>query len=173
MDAPLSEFSGHVREVHNEVAFGHGEIVRGANHVLGYAAMPAHKFPDVPPKNTVVSLHDIQRLCEAKGLPRLWTRIAADPPHKPFRSDGCSLFVNEIAKINIYPACFFHDLKYWSGFPNSTPAERLARFIADAELMTDLASLGVDFFIAETVFRGVRTGGGPISLPFSWGFGRV
>jgi len=135
--------------------------------------MPVHKFPDVPPKNTVVSLHDIQRLCEAKGLPRLWKRIATDPPHKPFASDGCSLFFNEIAKINIYPACFFHDLKYWSGYPNSTPAERLERFIADAELMTDVASLGVDFFIAETVFRGVRTGGGPVSLPFSWGFGRV
>jgi hypothetical protein len=81
--------------------------------------------------------------------------------------------LNEIAKISIYPACFFHDLKYWSGYPNSTPGERLERFIPDAELMTDVASLGVDVFIAETVFRGVRTGGGPISLPFSWGFGRV
>ena len=45
--------------------------------------------------------------------------------------------------------------------------------MADAELMVDVASLGVDFFIAETMFRGVRTGGGPVSLPFSWGFGRI
>jgi hypothetical protein len=135
--------------------------------------MSAHKFPEVPPKHTVVSLEEIKRLCEAKGLPRLWTRIADDPPMRPFSSDGCSLFFNEIAKISIYPACFFHDLKYRSGYPNSTPTERLERFIADAELMVDVATLGVDFFIAETMFRGVRTGGGPISLPFSWGFGRV
>ena len=76
-------------------------------------------------------------------------------------SDGCSLFFNQLANINIYPACFFHDLKYWSGYPVSTPEERLERFAADAELMVDVASLGADFFIAETMFRGVRTGGGP------------
>jgi hypothetical protein len=135
--------------------------------------MSVHTFPDVPPKNTVVSLQDIQRLCEAKGLPLLWKKIADDPPQRPFASDGCSLFFNEIAKISIYPACFFHDLKYWSGYPTSTPAERLERFIADAELMTDVATLGVDFFVAEVVWRGVRTGGGPVQLPFSWGFGRI
>ena len=135
--------------------------------------MPNLNFPDVPPKGTVVSLGDIQRLCEAKGLPHLWQRIAADPPPKPFASDGCSLFFDRIATISIYPACFFHDLKYWSGYPNLTEAERLERFVADAELMVDVASLGVDFFIAEMVFRGVRTGGGPVSLPFSWGFGRT
>lgn len=50
---------------------------------------------------------------------------------------------------------------------------KLERFVADAELMVDVASLGVDFFIAEMMFRGVRTGGGPVSLPFSWGFGRI
>lgn len=130
-------------------------------------------FPDVPPKGTVVSLQDIQRLCEAKGLARVWQRIAADPPPKPFVSDGCSLFFNQLANVNIYPACFFHDLKYWCGYPASTPAERLERFIADSELMVDVARLGVDFFIAETMFRGVRTGGGPSALPFAWGFGRI
>ena len=130
-------------------------------------------FPNVPPKGAVVSLSDLQALCEAKGLPRLWQRIAADPPPKPFVSDGCSLFFNQLANVNIYPACFFHDIKYWCGYPVSTPAERLERFIADTELMTDVAILGVDFFIAETMFRGVRTGGGPGALPFSWGFGRI
>jgi hypothetical protein len=151
-----------------------GEIVRGAGHVLRYARpMPEPIFPDVPLKGTVVSLQEIQRLCEAKGLHHLWQRIAADPPPKSFASDGCSLFFNQIANISIYPACFFHDLKYWCGYAIHTPAERLARFTADAELMVDVASLGVDFFIAETIFRGVRTGGGPIGLPYSWGFGRT
>jgi hypothetical protein len=135
--------------------------------------MAALSFPPVPAKGVVVSMPDIKRLCEAKGLPRLWERIAADPPPKPFTSDGCSLFFNQLANIDIYPACFFHDLKYWCGYPVSTPAERLERFVADAELMVDVAALGADFFIAETMFRGVRTGGGPGSLPFSWGFGRM
>jgi len=80
-------------------------------------------FPDVPAKGAFVSMDDIRRLCEAKDLPRLWRRIAADPPPKPFSSDGCSLFFNQLANINIYPACFFHDLKYWSGYPVSTPEE--------------------------------------------------
>ena len=130
-------------------------------------------FPEVPPKGSIVTLPDIQRLCEAKGLPRLWQRIAADPPPKPFASDGCSLFFNQLATINIYPACFFHDLKYWCGYPVHTPPEKLERFIADTELMVDVATLGVDFFIAETMFRGVRSGGAPGPLPFAWGFGRV
>ena len=130
-------------------------------------------FPNVPAKGTVVTLPEIERLCMARGLPHLWRRIQADPPPKPFASDGCSLFFDKIADVSIYPACFFHDLKYWSGYPNLSREEQLERFIADAELMTDVASLGVDFFIAETIFRGVRSGGGPVKLPFSWGFGRT
>ena len=43
-------------------------------------------FPDVPPKGATVTLPEMQRLCESKGLPRLWQRIAADPPPKPFVS---------------------------------------------------------------------------------------
>jgi len=108
-----------------------------------------------------------------RAFPACGSGSPTTPPPKPFVSDGCSLFFDEIARTSIYPACFFHDLKYWCGYPNSTPAERLERFIADAELMIDVATLGVDFFIAETIFRGVRTGGGPFGLPFSWEFGRV
>jgi hypothetical protein len=130
-------------------------------------------FPAVPAKGQVVAIPELLRLCAAKGLHRLVARIEADPPPKPFRSDGCSLFFNAIAGIDIYPACFFHDIKYWAGFPNASPSEQLERFIADAELMIDVASLGVDLFVAETMFRGVRVGGGPVKLPFSWGFGRT
>ena len=158
---------------HNGSSRGTGRIVRARAACYATRAMATLTFPDVPPKGAFVSMDDIRRLCEAKDLPRLWLRIAADPPPKPFMSDGCSLFFNQLANINIYPACFFHDLKYWSGYPVATPVERLERFAADAELMVDVASLGADFFIAETMFRGVRTGGGPGSLPFSWGFGRM
>jgi hypothetical protein len=136
--------------------------------------MPHHSgFPDVPPKGTVVPISEIRRLCQAKGLQRVVQRIDADPPPKPFSSDGCSLFFNSIAGVDIYPACFFHDIKYWSGHPNLSDEEELERFIADAELMIDVACLGVDLFVAETMFRGVRVGGGPVKLPFSWGFGRI
>jgi hypothetical protein len=64
--------------------------------------MATPTFPDVPPKGTVVSLQDVQRVCEAKGLP---------------------------ASTSIAPA--------------------------------------------ETMFRGVRIGGGSWSLHYSWGFGRM
>jgi hypothetical protein len=131
------------------------------------------EFPVVPPKGTVVALPEVLQLCDAKALGRLRQRIEADPPPKPFVSDGCSVFFNSIAGISIYPACFFHDLKYWAGYPNLSRQEQAERFIADAELMIDVVSLGVDPFIAETIFRGVRVGGGPVSLPFSWGFGRT
>jgi hypothetical protein len=131
------------------------------------------EFPAVPSKGTAVSLQEILRLCDARRLDRLRQRIEADPPPKPFASDGCSVFFDSIAGVSIYPACFFHDLKYWAGYPNLTRQEQVERFIADAELMIDVAGLGVDPFIAETIFRGVRLGGGPIQLPFSWGFGRT
>jgi hypothetical protein len=130
-------------------------------------------IPDLPAKGARVTIEQMQHLCEAKGLPHLWQRITADPPRKPFASDGCSLFFNQIAGVSIYPACFFHDLKYWAGYPTMDPAEQLERFVADAELMIDVASLGVDLFVAETMFRGVRTGGAPGALPFAWGFGRT
>ena len=130
-------------------------------------------FPQVPAKGQIVSVQEIERLCAAKNLPGLWQRIHDDPPQKPFKSDGCTAFFDQITNINIYPACFFHDLKYWAGYPDWSPGEQLERFIADAELMTDVATLGADFFLADTMFRGVRLGGGPVSLPFSWGFGRT
>src|SRR5690349_18920615 len=98
-------------------------------------------IPDLPAKGARVTLEQMQRLCAAKGLPHLWQRIKADPPRKPFASDGCSLFFNQIAGVSIYPACFFHDLKYWAGYPTMDPSEQLERFVADAELMIEFASL--------------------------------
>ena len=130
-------------------------------------------FPTVPPKGEIVPIDDIRTLCQAKGLPDLWSRIEADRPVNPFKSDGCTAFFDQIAGINIYPACFFHDLKYWAGYPEVTPEEYRLRFIADGELMTDVVLLGADPFIGVTMFHGVRAGGGPLlKLPFSWGFGR-
>jgi len=116
-----------------------------------------------------VPLPQIKEICEHYGLIELWRKIERDPPTQPFKSDGCTGWVNEWRGISIYPAGFLHDLKYWSGYPG----EEVARLIADAELMIDVARLLNSTGMAETMFAGVRVGGNEkLDTPFSWGFGR-
>jgi len=123
----------------------------------------------LPAKGTEVSIPEIRDICLAHGLIDLWTKIEADPPPKPFRSDGCSMWFDAWQGIDLYPACFFHDLKYWCGYPGQD-GERL---IADAELMIDVARAGAPK-MAEIMFHGVRVGGHEaLKRPFSWGFGRA
>ena len=96
--------------------------------------------------------------------------IEQHPPPKPFQSDGCSLWFDTWEGTSLYPACFFHDLKYWAGFPG----EEVERLIADAELMIDVARLLSATSMAEIMFHGVRVGGTDLfKTPFCWGFGRV
>ncbi len=122
----------------------------------------------LPEKNTEVPLNDIQIICQEYGLLDLWKKIENDPPKKPFKSDGCSMWCDSWQGVDFYPACFFHDLKYWCGYPDET-AERL---IADAELMIDIARAGAPK-MAEVMFAGVRIGGHEaLNRSFSWGFGR-
>ena len=124
---------------------------------------------ELPKKGEIVPLDKIQEICEYFNLQELWAKIKKDPPPRPFKSDGCTLWVDEWEGVSLYPACFKHDLKYWAG----QPGEHLARLIADAELMIDVAKLLDDTSIAETMFTGVRLGGNEnFKLPFSWGFGR-
>ena len=117
----------------------------------------------------VVPLERIKEICAAYGLPSLWAKIERDPPPRPFKSDGCTGWVNEWRGISIYSAGFLHDLKYWAGYPN----EEVERLVADAELMIDVARLLNDTKMAETMFHGVRIGGHEhFQASFSWGFGR-
>ena len=123
----------------------------------------------LPPKGEEVPLPRIKEICEYFDLHALWAKIAKDPPPRPFRSDGCTLWVDIVQGVSIYPACFLHDLKYWAGYPG----EEVARLIADAELMIDVARLLDDIVMPEIMFRGVRVGGHEaFKRPFSWGFGR-
>ncbi len=123
----------------------------------------------LPAKGEEVPLPKIKEICEHFGLDELWAKIAKDPPARPFSSDGCSLWLDTWQGVSIYRACFLHDLKYWAGYPG----EDVARLIADAELMIDVARLLKDTAMAEIMFRGVRVGGHEIfKRPFSWGFGR-
>lgn len=124
---------------------------------------------DLPKKGEEVSLQKIKEICESFGLHDLWKKIEKDPPPKPFKSDGCSMWFDSYQGVSLYPACFLHDLKYWAGYPG----ENVARLIADAELMIHVARLMDDTQMAEIMFHGVRLGGHELfKQPFSWGFGR-
>lgn len=124
---------------------------------------------ELPKKGEVVLLPKIKEICDFYHLGDLWAKIVTDPPVKPFKSDGCSLWVDCWKGTDIYPACFIHDLKYWAG----REGEDLERFIADCTLMIEVAKLTEDLTLAETMFLGVRLGGHEIlKQTFSWGFGR-
>jgi hypothetical protein len=123
----------------------------------------------LPQMGEEVALPTIKEICEHFGLHELWAKIAQNPPPQRFRSDGCSLWFDTWQGVDLYPACFLHDLKYWAGYPG----EDVDRLIADAELMIDVARLLQDTVMAEIMFRGVRVGGHEsFKRSFSWGFGR-
>lgn len=129
---------------------------------------PPLPFP-LPAVGETVDLPAIEKICTHFGLAALWKRIEADPPPLPFKSDGCSHWVDDWKGASLYPACFVHDLKYWAGHPGDD-VERLA---ADAELMIDVARTTGSTALAETMFHGVRVGGTEhLRASFSWGFGR-
>ena len=123
----------------------------------------------LPPKGGQVSLAEIKTICEHYGLMSLWAKIEADPPTKPFKSDGCTSWVDKVKGRSIYSACFLHDLKYWAGYPG----DKVERLVADAELMIDVARILESTPMAETMYAGVRVGGTEhLGAKFSWGFGR-
>jgi hypothetical protein len=116
-----------------------------------------------------VDLATIQAICTHYGLAALWKKIERDPPARPFKSDGCTGWVDEWKGVSLYPAGFLHDLKYWAGYPG----EEVERLVADAELMIDVARLLNSTRMAEVMFHGVRIGGHEhLQADFSWGFGR-
>jgi hypothetical protein len=131
--------------------------------------MAATEDYHLPAMGEVVDLPTIKTICEHYGLAALWQKIQRDPPPKPFKSDGCTGWVNEWHGISIYSAGFRHDLKYWAGYRG----EDVERLVADAELMIDVARLLNSTEMAEVMFHGVRVGGVEhLNAAFSWGFGR-
>lgn len=123
----------------------------------------------LPALGEVVPLERIREICEFHGLHALWRKIERDPPVRPFKSDGCTGWFDDWKGVSLYPAGFFHDLKYWAGYPG----EDVERLAADAELMLDVARLLGTTEMAETMFHGVRLGGSDkLKTSFAWGFGR-
>jgi len=129
---------------------------------------------DLPRKGERVSLDEIRAICAHYGLAELWSKIEQDPPQKTFSSDGCSCWFDSWRAHDLYPACFIHDLHYWAGYPDGRPGENIARLIADAELMIEVARRMGETTMAEIMFHGVRVGGHQFfKQGFSWGFGRT
>ena len=125
---------------------------------------------NLPEAGTEVSLVQIREIYSHFRMVDLWEKIARDPPGVPFCSDGCSLWFDKWDGFDLYPACFKHDLKYWSGYP----VEEVERLVADAELMIDVAQIMGSTQMAELMFAGVKVGGVKrVKASFSWGFGRV
>lgn len=139
--------------------------------IAGATPVPPVPRPqlELPPIGEEVPLPRIRQICEHYGLRELWRKIEAEPPPRPFRSDGCTGWFDDWKGVSLYPAGFLHDLKYWAGYPG----EHVERLVADAELMIDVARLLGSTEMAETMFHGVRLGGSEkFNAPFTWGFGR-
>ncbi len=125
---------------------------------------------NLPEAGKEVTLEQVKDICSQFNMVALWEKIERDPPGVPFCSDGCSLWFDKWEGFDLYPACFKHDLKYWSGYPG----EEVERLVADAELMIEVAQIMGSTQMAEVMFAGVRVGGVEwVKASFSWGFGRV
>ena len=86
---------------------------------------------------------------------------------QPFTTDGCSLFPDRAptGDADWCVCCVAHDLAYWRG---GTAEQRLA---ADEALKACVAKAAGDA-LAQTMFLGVRAGGGPeLQTSFRWGYG--
>ena len=93
---------------------------------------------------------------------------AAQLDLKPFASDGCSLFPDRayINKKDWCTCCVAHDLAYWRG----GSAEQRLR--ADEALRDCVLKATNNKVLAELMFVGVRSGGGPYFFtPYRWAYG--
>src|SRR5215217_5470231 len=87
----------------------------------------------------------------------LFSGCAASETLKPFTTDGCSLFPDRslIGKADWCSCCLAHDLSYWRG------GDADARTAADNVLKACVLKATGDRKLADLMYVGVRTGGGP------------
>ena len=87
---------------------------------------------------------------------------------RPFATDGCSLFPDRSpsGKADWCSCCVAHDLVYWRGGTSE------ARLKADRELLACVRQQTGSDALADAMFVGVRSGGGPyLKTPYRWGYG--
>ncbi len=123
---------------------------------------------NLPTKGQQVPLDELISLSRFYGKIDIEEALTSFVPKGVFVSDGCSMWPDSWFGDNIFPACFWHDVRYWCG----VPGDDIARLIADTELAKDVAILAnVD--LARLMFTGVGFGGtDKIDTPFRWGYGR-
>jgi hypothetical protein len=79
-----------------------------------------------------------------------------------FKSDGCSKFPDG----SYYSCCYLHDVAYWAGGTEE------ARELADKALRACVIEITHNEALAETMYLGVRAGGGPgLRTHYRWGYG--
>lgn len=86
----------------------------------------------------------------------------------PFTTDGCSMFPDRsaLSKADWCSCCVVHDLAYWRG---GTAQERLE---ADKGLQACVLRASGNAALADLMFAGVRSGGGPyFYTPYRWAYG--
>lgn len=104
----------------------------------------------------------------AGALPIFLSACASTQGLQPFSTDGCSLFPDRslVSTSDWCGCCLAHDLAYWRG---GTAEERLQ---ADQDLKNCVLATAGSPELADFMFAGVRTGGGPYFLtPYRWGYG--
>ncbi|MEC5385035.1 hypothetical protein VVD49_04830 [Uliginosibacterium sp. H3] len=85
-----------------------------------------------------------------------------------FSTDGCSLFPDRalVGQGDWCRCCLAHDLAYWRG---GTAEERLQ---ADKDLRSCVLESTQNKALAEFMYAGVRSGGGPqFSTTYRWAYG--
>lgn len=104
-------------------------------------------------------------------LAALLSGCASIPPTdtlQQFSTDGCSRFPDRalIGNSDWCRCCVVHDLAYWRGGTSE------ARLNADLELKACIRKASGSEPLAELMFAGVRSGGGPyFYTPYRWGYG--
>lgn len=136
---------------------------------LGSARYAFGESFHLPERGALVSMSEVETICQHYGLTKLWAEIESDPPTLPFSSDGCSVWPDTwFSGHDLYEGCLIHDLHYWAGLPG----DEMGRLQADVWLLMWVAE-NVSIELAEAMFNGVRVGGGDkLDTPWRWGFGR-
>ena len=106
------------------------------------------------------------RVLARRVLPLLLSACSSALAMEPFSTDGCSMFPDRalIGSADWCRCYLAHDLAYWRG---GTAEERLQ---ADRELQECVCNATGNAVLADAMFAGVRTGGGPYFVTPSGAF---
>ena len=120
---------------------------------------------DLPGPGEIITADQLLQLAEQHGKNDISLKLRAALPEKMFVSDGCSGGCPQVWRgKSLYPACFWHDARYYLG------GSRVEKLLADARLMVDVCRITDDPDWAVAMFNGVWLGG---NLPASWQWGKV